>query len=123
MFCLLVMHSNTEKLILIKLKYGLLIFLKYSFFLQVLDFLLFVGKFILTFLLTAISFFVFSSKPLGLTYPWVPTVIVALITWLISASFFGVYTAAVDTLFLSFCKYDVKVIARKIYVNLLLLGI
>lgn len=84
-------------------------------FLQVLDFLLFVGKFVLTFLLTAISFFVFSTKPLGLTYPWVPTVIVALITWLITASFFGVYTAAVDTLFLSFCKYDVKVIAKKIY--------
>lgn len=71
---------------------------------KVLDFLLFVGKFVLTFLLTAISFFVFSTKPLGLTYPWVPTVIVALITWLITASFFGVYTAAVDTLFLSFLK-------------------
>ncbi|XP_065209657.1 choline transporter-like 2 [Planococcus citri] len=71
---------------------------------KVLDFLLLVGKITLTVLMGFLSYYAFTRPSLSLAYPLVPTGIVVLLTWIIAASFFGVYIVAVDTLFLSFLK-------------------
>ncbi|XKL67398.1 hypothetical protein PGB90_002889 [Kerria lacca] len=71
---------------------------------KVLDFLMLVGKLAVTSIMVILSYFTFSSPSLSLNYPWVPVILVGILTWIIASSFFTVYTIAVDTLFLSFLR-------------------
>ncbi|KAK7580290.1 hypothetical protein V9T40_000919 [Parthenolecanium corni] len=71
---------------------------------KVLDFLMLVGKLAVTVVVVIISYFTFSAGSLQLNYPWVVTIFIGIITWIISSAFFGVYSIAVDTLFLSFLR-------------------
>lgn len=76
------------------------------------DFLLFLGKLMITAGMCTLSFYVFSRKieyevvtvP-HLNYTIVPVLIVGFGTYFIACIFFGVYAMAVDTLFLCFCEY------------------
>jgi choline transporter-like protein 2/4/5 len=79
------------------------------------DFLLFLGKLMITAGMCALSFFMFTKKleyidyvqvPM-LNYSIVPVLIIGFGTYFIASIFFGVYEMAVDTLFLCFCKYCV----------------
>lgn len=78
------------------------------------DFLFFLGKFLLTAGLVCASYPVFtrpvrllddSGSDVTLTYPWLPMIIVGIMTYIITTIFFSVYSVAVDTLFLCFCKF------------------
>lgn len=94
---------------------AILIFLNMHLFSQVTDFLLFLGKLMITAGMCALSFFVFAKElqyedyvqvqvPL-LNYTVVPVLIIGFGTYYIATVFFGVYAMAVDTLFLCFCKF------------------
>jgi hypothetical protein len=83
-------------------------------FSQVTDFLLFIGKLMITAGMCALSFFVFAKElqfeeyvqvP-ALNYTVVPILIIGFGTYFIASIFFGVYAMAVDTLFLCFCKFS-----------------
>lgn len=83
------------------------------FFSQVTDFLLFMGKLMITAGMCALAFFVFAEElqledyvdvPV-LNYTFVPILIIGIGTYFIASVFFGVYAMAVDTLFLCFCKF------------------
>jgi len=79
---------------------------------KVTDFLLFVGKLVVTAVVALISFYYFSGgineqtpasmRTPDLNYYFVPVFILALVTYFIAACFFSVYAMAVDTLFLCF---------------------
>jgi len=79
---------------------------------KVTDFLLFVGKLVVTAVVALISFVYFSGgineqtpasmRTPDLNYYFVPVFILALVTYFIAACFFSVYAMAVDTLFLCF---------------------
>jgi choline transporter-like protein 2/4/5 len=80
---------------------------------QVTDFLLFLGKLMITAGMCALAFFVFAEDlqyeeyvqvPV-LNYTVVPVLIIGFSTYFIASIFFGVYAMAVDTLFLCFCKF------------------
>ncbi|XP_057697128.1 choline transporter-like protein 5 isoform X1 [Corythoichthys intestinalis] len=78
---------------------------------KVTEFVLFLGKLLVTGSISALAYFFFSNQiPLGkikvpvlYTY-WVPVVVVALGSFVISSGFFSVYSMCVDTLFLCFCE-------------------
>lgn len=74
---------------------------------QVTEFLFFLTKVLVTMGMGAVTYIYFSNDKIEhhLHYAEVPTVIVMLGTYLIASVFFGVYSMAVDTLFLCFCKY------------------
>ncbi|PSN36829.1 Choline transporter-like protein 2 [Blattella germanica] len=79
---------------------------------KVTDFLLFLGKLLITAGMCALSFFVFTKEikyyneaiP-TLNYSIIPVVFIGFGTYFIASIFFGVYSMAVDTLFLCFRKY------------------
>ncbi|KAL3871869.1 hypothetical protein ACJMK2_039841 [Sinanodonta woodiana] len=78
---------------------------------KVTDFLLFIGKLVIVGGVTAASFFFFDGrieflstyKP-TLNFYFVPVVIVAFGSYIVSSCFFSVYSMAVDTLFLCFLE-------------------
>lgn len=85
------------------------------------DFIFFVGKIIITGATVAAFYFEFYEPPESikgftfvhkqpvLNYKWLPMIIVAAGSWVISSTFFHVYSIAVDTLFLCFRKYPSSV--------------
>lgn len=74
---------------------------------KVTEFLLFLTKIMVTVGMGALTYVYFTSEKFEdeLNYIQVPVVIVMFGTYLIASVFFGVYSMAVDTLFLCFCKY------------------
>jgi len=82
-------------------------------FSQVTDFLLFMGKLMITAGMCALAFFLFAEEVSveqgpnvpQLNYTVVPILIIVFGTYFIASIFFGVYAMAVDTLFLCFCKF------------------
>jgi len=77
------------------------------------DFLLFMGKLMITAGMCALAFYVLTDEVLvegavevpTLNYTVVPILIIGFGTYFIASIFFGVYSMAVDTLFLCFCKF------------------
>lgn len=62
-----------------------------------------------------IYFYYDRYQPYRLNYIAVPVVIVMIGTYLITTVFFGVYTMAVNTLFLCFRKFIIRVLKHLIY--------
>lgn len=75
--------------------------------LQVTSFLFFLSKVLVTLGMGACTYFYLSSEvnQIRLNYLIVPSIVVMIGTYLISTVFFGVYSMAVDTLFLCFRKW------------------
>ncbi|XP_069551132.1 choline transporter-like protein 5-B isoform X1 [Brachyistius frenatus] len=78
---------------------------------KVTDFLLFLGKLLISGSVGALAFFFFSRKlPVlqeevpSLNYYWVPPLTVIFGSYMIAHGFFNVYAMCVDTLFLCFCE-------------------
>lgn len=73
---------------------------------KVTEFLFFLTKILVTAGMGATTYVYFVREEYDekLHYVQVPVVIVMIGTWLIASVFFGVYSMAVDTLFLCFCK-------------------
>ncbi|XP_068615329.1 choline transporter-like protein 5-B [Brachionichthys hirsutus] len=78
---------------------------------KVTDFLLFLGKLLISGSVGVLAFFVFTHKiPViqeevpSLNYFWVPLVTVIFGSYMIAHGFFNVYAMCVDTLFLCFCE-------------------
>ncbi|XP_041861493.1 choline transporter-like protein 5-B isoform X2 [Melanotaenia boesemani] len=78
---------------------------------KVTDFLLFLGKLLVSGGVGALAFFFFSQKIPGfkeevpsLNYSWVPLVTVSFGAYMIANGFFNIYAMCVDTLFLCFCE-------------------
>ena len=76
---------------------------------QVTDFLFFLGKLFITVGVGALAYLFFATDITGfdnsgLNYNIVPVIIIMIITFFIATMFFNVYSMAVDTLFLCFCK-------------------
>lgn len=81
--------------------------------LQVTDFLIFLSKILVTAGVTCIAYAAFVTdivdiKQSELNYNLVPVIIIAIGTFFIASVFFSVFTMAVDTLFLCFCKLTKK---------------
>lgn len=81
---------------------------------KVTDFLFFLSKVLVTVGMGAATYFYFVDAARRnlheLHYIWVPVAIVMIGTYLISSVFFGVYSMAVDTLFL--CFRELKIIFK-----------
>lgn len=75
---------------------------------QVTDFLFFLTKVLITAGMGVATYFYFKNDQFGvqLHYVQVPVVIVMIGTYLIASVFFGVYSMAVDTLFMCFRKLN-----------------
>jgi len=76
---------------------------------QVADFLLFLGKVVVTAFMGLLSYYVFSNRigfidAPSVNYYWVPILVICTSTYFIAASFFNVYDMAVDTIFLCFLE-------------------
>jgi len=77
---------------------------------KVCDFLLFLGKMVITIGIGVLSYMVFAGhipefgKIPALNYFFTPIVFIVIGTYLIASAFFGVYAMAVDTLFLCFLE-------------------
>ncbi|KAM9848797.1 choline transporter-like protein 5-B [Aulostomus maculatus] len=78
---------------------------------KVTDFLLFLGKLLISGSVGVLAFFLFTRKiPViqeevpSLNYYWVPLVTVIFGSYMIAHGFFNVYSMCVDTLFLCFCE-------------------
>lgn len=75
------------------------------------DFLFFLSKLLVTSGVGAVSYIFFATDVISfmnnsdLHYGLVPVVTIMLVTYLISSLFFSVYSMAVDTLFLCFCRF------------------
>lgn len=69
------------------------------------DFVFFMGKLLITAAVCTAMHFSLQRWPQHLNYNAVPITISGVGTFLIASVFFGVYSVAVDTLFLCFCKY------------------
>lgn len=87
---------------------------------KVTDFLFFLSKLLLTGAAGVGTYYYFASNPDAhrLNYTAVPITIVVIATFLITSVFFGVYSMAVDTLFLCFRKSKINQI-KIIYTKLL----
>lgn len=76
---------------------------------KVTDFLFFLSKVLVTFGMGAVTYYYFYNASQRnvheLHYIFVPVTIVMIGTYLIATVFFGVYSMAVDTLFLCFREY------------------
>jgi choline transporter-like protein 2/4/5 len=76
---------------------------------QVADFLLFLGKVVVTAFMGLLSYYIFDARselidmPV-LNYTWIPIVAICFGTYLVASSFFNVYDMAVDTIFLCFLE-------------------
>jgi solute carrier family 44 (choline transporter-like protein), member 2/4/5 len=80
---------------------------------QTTDFLFFLSKILISLGMAACTFIYLTSEVFSqhfpnvfLHYPLAQTSFIFIGTYLISSVFFGVYSMAVDTLFLCFCKFD-----------------
>jgi choline transporter-like protein 2/4/5 len=76
---------------------------------KVADFLLFLGKVVVTAFMGILSYFYFTHQfdafdAPSLNYSWMPTLAICFGTYLIASSFFNVYDMAVDTIFLCFLE-------------------
>lgn len=79
---------------------------------KVSDLLLFLGKLVLTAAVATGAYYTFIQPVVDadtqtlfqLQYPWAPVIILAVATYLISSTFFRVYSMAIDTLFLCFLE-------------------
>ncbi|XP_051965281.1 choline transporter-like protein 5-B isoform X1 [Xyrauchen texanus] len=78
---------------------------------KVTDFLLFLGKLLISGIVGALAFFFFTRQIPGiqeevpsLNYYWVPLLTVIFGSYMIAHGFFNVYAMCVDTLFLCFCE-------------------
>ncbi|KAL1132044.1 hypothetical protein AAG570_011652 [Ranatra chinensis] len=72
---------------------------------KVTDFLFFIGKIVVTAIVVAGSYFFFiRNESIHINYIWLPLVIIAAGTYIVTCIFFGVYSMAVDTLFLCFLE-------------------
>lgn len=79
---------------------------------KVADLLLFLGKVLLTAGVSAGAYYIFfrpvidfdTKESFILEYPWFPVAILGVATFLISSTFFRVYSMAIDTLFLCFLE-------------------
>jgi len=73
---------------------------------QVTDFLFFLSKLLLTAGAGASTYYFLDNNPsiIRLNYIAVPTTVVVIAAFLITSVFFGVYSTAVDTLFLCFLE-------------------
>lgn len=73
---------------------------------KVTEFLFFLTKVMVTIGMGAVTYVYFTNQKLGiqLHYVQVPVVIIMFGTYLIASVFFGVYSMAVDTLFMCFCE-------------------
>lgn len=73
---------------------------------KVTEFLFFLTKILVTVGMGAVTYVYFTSEAYveKLNYVQVPVVIVMFVTYLIASVFFGVYSMAVDTLFLCFLE-------------------
>lgn len=87
---------------------------------KVTEFLFFLTKILVTVGMGAVTYVYFTSERYEdkLNYVQVPVVIVMFATYLIASVFFGVYSMAVDTLFLCFCKYTIQNLSDVINNNL-----
>uniref|UniRef100_H2YS22 Choline transporter-like protein n=1 Tax=Ciona savignyi TaxID=51511 RepID=H2YS22_CIOSA len=78
---------------------------------KVTDFILFVGKLIVTVGMGALAWAFFTNKFVSLlqaptlNYYWMPIIIVSVAAYFVAAGFFNTFGMAVDTIFLCFCKY------------------
>lgn len=68
------------------------------------DFVFFMGKLLITALVCTAMHFTLLKWDLGLNYNAVPVTITGVGAFLIASVFFGVYSVAVETLFLCFRK-------------------
>ncbi|XP_074595594.1 choline transporter-like 2 isoform X2 [Brevipalpus obovatus] len=96
---------------------------------KVADYLLFMGKLVITASMGIVSFYYFSKafpphweliESPDLNYLWVPVVAICLGTYFIASSFFTVYDMAVDTIFLCFledCERNDGSAARPYYMS------
>ena len=86
---------------------------------KVTEFLFFLTKVLVTLGMGAVTYVYFTSDtaPVQLHYVQVPVVIVMIGTYLIGSVFFGVYSMAVDTLFLCFREYYTKILQKLIKKN------
>lgn len=85
---------------------------------KVTDFLFFLSKILITIGMGALTYFYFDRSDLvqhQLHYNQVPVVIVMIGTYLITWTFFDVYSMAVDTLFLCFCKLKISFYVTELY--------
>ncbi|RWS10489.1 choline transporter-like protein 5 [Dinothrombium tinctorium] len=80
---------------------------------KVADYLLFLGKLVVTAFMAVLSFYYFNQRlefdvkffaPPAVHYFWVPIVAICFGTYLIASSFFAVYDMTVDTIFLCFLE-------------------
>lgn len=74
---------------------------------QVTDFLFFLSKLLISLGMGSLMYFYLTLEysQLDIHYNLVPSIIVVIGTYLIACVFFSVYSMAVETLFLCFCKY------------------
>uniref|UniRef100_A0A8D8Y9I3 Choline transporter-like protein n=1 Tax=Cacopsylla melanoneura TaxID=428564 RepID=A0A8D8Y9I3_9HEMI len=79
---------------------------------KVSDLLLFLGKVVLTVIVSTGAWFIFSRDVVDadthqlflMEFPWAPVIVLGIVTYLISSTFFRVYSMAIDTLFLCFLE-------------------
>lgn len=84
---------------------------------KVTEFLFFLTKILVTVGMGFVTYLYFSSEKFDgkLNYVAVPVAIVMFGTYLIASVFFAVYSMAVDTLFLCFCKLITFIERRKLF--------
>lgn len=85
---------------------------------QVTDFLFFLSKLLISLGMGSLMYFYLTLEysQLDIHYNLVPSIIVFIGTYLIACVFFSVYSMAVETLFLCFCKYPYKPLFTKILI-------
>lgn len=71
---------------------------------KIMDFVFFMGKLLITALVCTAMYFVLLKWPQNLNYTAVPITLTGIGAFVISSIFFGVYSVAVDTLFLCFLE-------------------
>lgn len=84
---------------------------------KVTEFLFFLSKILISGCMAALAYLFFTSKytTIELNYHLVPVFLIAFGTYMIATVFFGVYSMAVDTLFLCFCEYFLVVFIKDIF--------
>ena len=67
------------------------------------DFLLLIGKLVITAGMGVASFYFFNKSD-DLNYYLTPVIIITVVAWVIASAFFGVYEMAINTVFLCFLE-------------------
>lgn len=86
---------------------------------KVTEFLFFLSKILIAGCMAALSYLFFTSEytTIELNYHLVPVFLIAFGTYMIATVFFGVYSMAVDTLFLCFCEYCAEYVGTKLFIK------